>query len=49
MGGSIPWTAINAYAMRHGIDGDQFYRLVRHVRAMDQAVQEYHEKQRAKG
>jgi hypothetical protein len=35
--GEIPWTAIDAYARRHGIDDpDEFDALASHVKAMDQ-------------
>lgn len=32
---SIPWTAINDYAVRFGIEGQQFERLVAYIGAMD--------------
>lgn len=35
--GPIPWTAISAYATRHGVGQDQFEFLVHHVRKMDEA------------
>lgn len=33
----IPWTAIDAYAMRHGFSGEMFDDLVDILRAMDDA------------
>ncbi len=33
--GPIPWSAISAYAMRHGVGGDTFERLLALIRAMD--------------
>ena len=33
--GPIRWTAINAYAYRHGLWGDDFDRLVTIIRCMD--------------
>jgi hypothetical protein len=35
--GPIPWTAINEYAIRHAIDGEDFEELVEMVRKMDNA------------
>lgn len=33
--GPIPWTAIDRWATRHGIEGDDFDRLARMVAALD--------------
>ena len=33
--GPIPWSAIDRWAFRHGIDGDDFDRLVLLLKAMD--------------
>ncbi|XUM25114.1 phage tail assembly chaperone (plasmid) [Bradyrhizobium oligotrophicum S58] len=35
--GAIPWGAINAFALRHDIMGDEFARFLRLIRAMDAA------------
>ena len=40
-GGPIPWTAINEWALRHGVDGDDFDDLVMMVRAQDGTWLEY--------
>ena len=36
--GPIPWTAIDRYAERYGIDGDGFERLSVWIRSMDRAA-----------
>lgn len=36
--GPIPWTAVDRYAERYGIEGDAFERLTVWVRMMDQAA-----------
>lgn len=36
--GPIPWTAIDAYGVRHGYEGDDFDDLVFAIRAMDTAA-----------
>ena len=33
--GAIPWSSIDRYAARHGIDGDDFNRFYALIRAMD--------------
>lgn len=33
--GRIPWSSINAYALRYGIDGEDFEHLVHMIDAMD--------------
>jgi hypothetical protein len=35
--GAIPWSSIDRYAARHGIDGDDFNRFCVLIRAMDGA------------
>jgi hypothetical protein len=35
--GPIPWTSIDQYAARHGVEGDEFERFCHLVRAMDDA------------
>ena len=35
--GAIPWSSIDRYAARHGIDGDDFNRFCALIRAMDGA------------
>lgn len=46
--GAIPWSAINDYAMRYGLVGDDFDRLVRVIRAMDAAWLAYMKEQAEK-
>lgn len=36
--GPIPWTAVNEYAQRYGINGDGFERLSAWVQMMDRAA-----------
>ena len=38
--GPIPWTAIDRYAERHGIEGDDFEEFLILVRAMDDEYRE---------
>jgi hypothetical protein len=38
--GPIPWTAIDRYAERYGLDGDAFERLSLWIRMMDRAARE---------
>jgi hypothetical protein len=45
--GPIPWLAIDRYASRYGLIGDDFDRLVEIIQAMDAAYREYHEKKSA--
>jgi hypothetical protein len=33
--GEIPWTAVNEWALRHGIEGEEFSYLKRAIRALD--------------
>lgn len=35
IGGPIPWSSIDRYACRHGIEGESFEYLLRMVRALD--------------
>lgn len=42
--GPIPWSSIDRFAMRYGIDGDEFDRFVALMQAMDGAYREYHKK-----
>lgn len=35
--GPIPWSSMNAWAIRHGIFGDDFDRLVLVIRGLDEA------------
>ena len=46
--GPIRWTAINAYAYRHGLWGDDFDRLVTIIRCMDDVYLDVRSKQSAK-
>ena len=39
--GAIPWSSIDRYAARHGIDGDDFNRFCALIRAMDAAYLAY--------
>jgi len=39
--GAIPWSSIDRYAARHGIDGDDFNRFCALIRAMDAAYLTY--------
>lgn len=41
--GPIPWTAVDRYAQRYGIDGDAFEMLSAWVRIMERAVNEKEE------
>lgn len=38
--GPIPWTAVDRYAERYGLDGDGFERLQVWIRMMDHAARE---------
>lgn len=38
--GPIPWTAIDRYAEKYGIDGDAFEKLVEWIGMMDSAANE---------
>lgn len=46
--GAIPWSSINAYAVRHHIAGDEFDRFTRLMREMDAGFLNYHSKQQDK-
>ena len=39
--GAIPWTSIDRYAARHGIEAEDFDRFCRMIRAMDAAYLAY--------
>jgi hypothetical protein len=39
--GAIPWTSIDRYAARHGIEADGYDRFCRLIRAMDAAYLTY--------
>lgn len=39
--GAIPWSSIDRFAQRYGIDGDEFARFLRLIRAMDAAYLGY--------
>ncbi|WP_316234670.1 hypothetical protein [Bradyrhizobium sp. SZCCHNR1020] len=39
--GAIPWSSIDAFAIRHGIAGDEFERFCRLIRALDIAERAY--------
>jgi len=39
--GAIPWSAINAFALRHEIIGEEFDRFARLIRALDIAERLY--------
>lgn len=39
--GPIPWTAIDAYAFRHGYEGEGFDYLLKMVRALDDCFVAY--------
>jgi hypothetical protein len=39
--GAIPWSSIDRYSARHGIDGDDFNRFCALIRAMDAAYLAY--------
>jgi hypothetical protein len=41
MRGAIPWSSIDRYAARHGIDSDDFNRFCALIRAMDAAYLAY--------
>lgn len=45
--GPVPWSSIHSYALRYGIEGDDFDRLCFLIRAMDQAYLEYFRKKSA--
>lgn len=41
--GAIPWTAIDRYAQRHGVDDpDEFERFVRLIRLLDRVFLDWH-------
>ena len=42
--GPIPWTAVDQYARRYGIVGEQFDDLVYYIRAMDLAYLAHYDK-----
>lgn len=46
--GPIPWTAIDRYAERHGIDGERFDELERYIKAIDAAYLEWQSEQHSK-
>ena len=46
--GPIPWTAINDWALRYGINGEDFERLVTIIKKMDVAYIEYRSKKHKK-
>jgi hypothetical protein len=39
--GAIPWSSIDRYARRFGIEGDAFERFARLIRSMDAAYLSY--------
>jgi hypothetical protein len=43
--GPIPWTAINEYAIRHHIQGEDFNELLEMIRKMDNAWLEFNAEQ----
>lgn len=45
--GPIPWLAIDRFASRYGLVGDDFDRLCEIIQAMDGAFREYHQKSSA--
>lgn len=45
--GPIPWSAIDRYAIRYRIDGDDFDRFAQLIQAMDVAFLDYHRAQNA--
>ncbi len=46
--GHIPWTAMNQWALRHGIQGDEFERFVSILRIVDTAYMEKRHSQHKK-
>lgn len=46
--GPIPWTALNDYALRHGIDDEEFDIFVTLVRRLDAAFLGYQDEKRKK-
>jgi hypothetical protein len=36
--GPIPWSSIDRWAVRNGVDDDEFNTLVSHIRAMENAI-----------
>ena len=44
--GRIPWTAVNEWAKRHGVEGEQFDMLVECVEAQDEAYLAYIQEQK---
>lgn len=47
--GPIPWTALDAYGLRHGFEGEAFDYLCRMVRALDDCFIAYMAERRDKG
>jgi hypothetical protein len=45
--GPIPWLAIDRFASRYGLIGDDFDRLCELIQAMDAAFRNYHEQKSA--
>jgi hypothetical protein len=39
--GAIPWASINAFALRHAIEGEDFERFSRLIRVLDVAERNY--------
>ena len=39
--GAIPWSSLNAFALRHGIEGDDFEHFSHVVRELDAAERNY--------
>lgn len=46
--GPIPWTAMDQYCVRYGINGEQRDDLFHHVEKLDEAYREYVEKKAEK-
>lgn len=46
--GPIPWSSIDRWALRYGVEGDDFERLVLIIKVMDEAYIEYRNKSNKK-
>lgn len=46
--GAIPWTAIDRWALRYEVEGDDFERLAMYIRMMDAKFIEFASKQQSK-
>lgn len=44
--GPIPWTALDAYATRHGIAGEEFTNFAYYLSTMDSIYLEHHREQK---